>query len=77
MVKAAGPELDRARKYYDSTDFEKSLQVLQAVPAKDGAVYQLIGRNYYMQKEYKKASEALEKAVAADPVQLGTRGLAG
>ena len=41
--------------------------MLQAVPAKDGAVYELIGRNYYMQKEYKKASEALEKAVAADP----------
>jgi len=64
---AAGPELDQARKYYDSTDFAKSLQVLQAIPAKDGAVYELMGRNYYMQAEYTKASEALEKAVAADP----------
>jgi tetratricopeptide (TPR) repeat protein len=67
VVWAAGPELDRARKYYDSTDFTKSLQVLQAIPAKDGAVYELIGRNYYMQQEYQKAGEALEKAVAADP----------
>ncbi len=67
LVWAAGPELDQARKYYDSTDFTKSLQVLQAIPAKDGAVYELIGRNYYMQREYKKASEALEKAVAVDP----------
>jgi tetratricopeptide (TPR) repeat protein len=41
--------------------------VLQAIPAKDGAVYQLIGRNYYMQAEYRKATESLEKAVAADP----------
>jgi tetratricopeptide (TPR) repeat protein len=64
---AASPELDLARKYYDSTDFEKSLQVLQPIPAKDGAVYALIGRNYYMQREYKKAGESLEKAVAADP----------
>ena len=67
VVWAGDPELDQARKYYDSTDFEKSLQVLQAIPAKGGAVYALIGRNYYMQTEYKKASETLEKAVAADP----------
>jgi tetratricopeptide (TPR) repeat protein len=67
VVWAAGPDLDLARKYYVSTDFAKSLQVLQAIPAKDGAVYELIGRNYYMQAEYKKAGEALEKAVAADP----------
>jgi tetratricopeptide (TPR) repeat protein len=66
LVWAAGPELDVARKYYDSTDFAKSLQVLQPIPAKDGAVWELIGRNYYMQREYAKASEALEKAVAAD-----------
>src|SRR5205085_7678635 len=28
---------------------------------------ELIGRNYYMQGEYKKASESLEKAAATDP----------
>jgi tetratricopeptide (TPR) repeat protein len=67
LVWPAGPELDRARKYYDSIDFDKSLQVLQAIPAKDGAVFELIGRNYYMRQEYQKAGEALEKAVAAEP----------
>jgi len=67
LASAAGPELDSARKFYDSTDFDKSLQVLQAIPVKDGAVYALIGRNYYMQSEYKKSGESLEKAVAADP----------
>ena len=30
-----------------------------------------------MQGEYKKASEALEKAAAADPEQFGNRALAG
>jgi tetratricopeptide (TPR) repeat protein len=41
------------------------------MPAKDGAVYELIGRNYYMQREFKKATEALEKAMAAEPGNSG------
>jgi Flp pilus assembly protein TadD len=64
---AAGPDLDQARKLYNLTEFDQSLKVLQAVPNKDAAVYALIGRNYYMEGEYKKATEALEKAVAAEP----------
>ncbi len=60
-------ELDRGRKLYSLTRFEESLKVLQAVPDKDGPIYELIGRNYYMLGEYKKASEALEKAVSANP----------
>jgi len=68
---AAGPEIDRARKLYDSTDFDRSLRILQAIPAKDGAAYELMGRNYYMRGEFKKATEALEKAVAAEPGNSG------
>lgn len=64
---AAGPELNHARKLYNLTEFDQSLKVLQAIPNKDGAVYELMGRNYYMQTDYKKATEVLEKAVAADP----------
>jgi Flp pilus assembly protein TadD len=64
---AGGPELDQARKLYELTDFDQSLKVLQSVPVKDAAVYEWIGRNYYGQAEYKKATEALEKAVALDP----------
>jgi len=67
VASAAGPELDRARKLYDSTEFEQSLKVLQAVAAKDAAMWELIGRNYYMLPDYHRASEALEKAAAADP----------
>ena len=63
----AGADFDKARKLYDRTEFEESLKVLLAIPAKTGPVYELIGRDYYMQAEYKKASEAFEKAVAADP----------
>jgi Flp pilus assembly protein TadD len=66
-VWAAGPEFDQARKLYNLTEFDQSLKILQAIPQKDGAVYELIGRNYYMQGDYKKATETLEKAVAAEP----------
>jgi tetratricopeptide (TPR) repeat protein len=64
---ASGPELESARKLYNLTDFDQSLHVLQSIPQKDAAVYELIGRDYYMLADYKKATEALEKAIAADP----------
>src|SRR5947209_9734443 len=67
LLASAGSSLDQARKYYDHTQFEQSLKVLQAIPEKDAAVYELIGRNQYMQGEYKKATEALEKAFNLAP----------
>src|ERR1043166_3339473 len=67
LLMASGPELEHARKLYSLTQFEQSLQVLLAAPNKDAAVYELIGRDYYMEGDYKKASEALEKAAAAEP----------
>ena len=63
----SSPEVDRARKLYSATNFEESLKVLQSIQQKDGAVYALIGRNWYMSGEFKKATEALEKALAAEP----------
>ena len=64
---ASGPDLDRAHKLYNLTDFQQSLEVLQVVPNKDAAVYELMGRNYYGQGEFKKATEVLEKAAALAP----------
>jgi Flp pilus assembly protein TadD len=64
---AAGPEYDQARKLYNLTEFDQSLKILGVIPQKDGAVYDLIGRNYYMQGDFKKATESLERAVAAEP----------
>jgi tetratricopeptide (TPR) repeat protein len=52
---------------YNLTEFQQSLEVLQAIPEKSAAVYELMGRNYYGEADYKKATEALEKAVALDP----------
>jgi Flp pilus assembly protein TadD len=67
VVPVASPSYDLARKLYNSTEFEQSLKVLDALPTKDGAAWELIGRNHYMQADYKKASDALEKAVSANP----------
>ena len=67
MAWASDPELDAARKLYNLTDFSQSLQTLLSIPQKDAAVYELMGRDYYMLAEYKKATEALEKAAAANP----------
>jgi cytochrome c-type biogenesis protein CcmH/NrfG len=64
-VRAA--DLEQARKFYDLTEFEESLKVLHALPQRDAAVYELLGRNYFMTGDFKKATDALEKAVAAEP----------
>ena len=63
----AGAEVDHARKLYNRTDFEQSLKILNSIADKDAAAYELMGRNYYMQSEFKKASEAFEKAFAEQP----------
>lgn len=64
---AGGPEYEQARRLYNTTDFNRSVEVLQALPAKDAAALALLGMNYFMLADYKKASEWFEKAVAAAP----------
>jgi tetratricopeptide (TPR) repeat protein len=71
ILSAGAADLDQARKLYDRTEFEESLRVLKAAPQKDGPYFDLLGQNYFMIGDYKKASEALEKAVAADPHNSG------
>jgi tetratricopeptide (TPR) repeat protein len=64
---ATNAEVSQARNLYNSTDFERSLKVLLPIHSKDAAVYELIGRDYYMLGDYKKATEALEKAIEVEP----------
>lgn len=66
-LQAGGADLDQARKLYNRSDFEGSLQVLHEVSPKDAEAYELLGRDYFMTGEYKKATDALEKAVALNP----------
>jgi tetratricopeptide (TPR) repeat protein len=67
IATAADLHLAEAHKLYNSTDFEQSLKVLQEIQPKSGPVYELMGRDYYMQGDYKRATEVLEKAFAMEP----------
>ena len=72
---ADSADLAKAHKFYNLTEFDQSLKVLLAISEKDASVYQLIGQNYYGRAEYKRATEALEKAVVLDrdgPVGIAT-----
>ena len=64
---AGVPELDQARKLYNSTDFDRSLRLVQSIHDKDAAAYEMIGLDEFMLGQYKKATDALEKAIALDP----------
>jgi Flp pilus assembly protein TadD len=66
-VLAATPEWSKANNLYQRTEYRQSLTVLQGTAHKDAETLQLIGQNYFMLGQYKKASEALEKASALDP----------
>ena len=59
--------LQRAEELYQKTDYRESLAVLKAVAAPDGEVYCLVGRNYFMLAEFRKATDAFEKALALEP----------
>jgi Flp pilus assembly protein TadD len=66
-VCATPPDLAQARKLYSFTNYEGSLKILLPLAPKDAATYLLIGQNYYGLGDVKKATEALEKAITAEP----------
>jgi tetratricopeptide (TPR) repeat protein len=63
----ASGSYEQASKLYNHTDFEGSIRVLSAIPQKNAEVFDLLGRNYFMLGEFKKATEAYEQAVEAEP----------
>ena len=77
LLAAAGPDYDRAKKLFNTTEFEQSLKVLQAIPDKDGAVYELIGRNLFLLGDFKKSTRSAGKGGASGSGQLGNRPLGG
>lgn len=58
------PQIDRARELYQHTDYQSSLSLLLAAPSPDADALQLIGQNYFMLADYKKATDAFERALA-------------
>ncbi len=67
LLGGATPGFEEALRLYKRTDYEGSLDVLQRLPEKDARAWDLIGRNRFQLGEYKRAAEAFEKALAADP----------
>jgi Flp pilus assembly protein TadD len=64
---AASPEWTRAHELYQRTDYKQSLAILLPVSPKDSATLQLIGQNYFMEGDYKRAADSFEKAVTLNP----------
>src|SRR5579864_4302351 len=58
--------LQRAEVLYNKTNYRESLDLLHELPAHSAAAYNLIGRDYFMLGEYKKATDAFQKALALD-----------
>jgi cytochrome c-type biogenesis protein CcmH/NrfG len=63
----ASTPLDQARDLFHRTEYEAALKLLLPLEKKGGPEWELVGRSYFMQGEFKHASEAFQKAVAAEP----------
>ena len=64
---AESAEWVRAHELFLRTDYGQSLEVLLPLPNPDAAALQLIGQNYFLLAEFRKATEFLEKAAARNP----------
>jgi Flp pilus assembly protein TadD len=67
LVAAPADTFERARLLYEKTDYPASTRLLESVPQKSAADLNLLGRNYFMLGDYKKATETFEKATTLDP----------
>ena len=59
--------LAKAEELYRQTDYRASLTVARESGPINGETSYLIGRDYFMLGDYKKASEVLERAFALEP----------
>jgi Flp pilus assembly protein TadD len=59
--------VDQAKALYQKTDYKAVVGLLQPLPQKDAATWALLGKAHFMSADFKKSSEAFEKAVAAAP----------
>ena len=57
----------RAHELYQRTDYAGSLEELSSSKEQDAAVFLLMGQDYFMLAQYKKATDFLEKAAALAP----------
>jgi tetratricopeptide (TPR) repeat protein len=67
LLFADSAAIERAQKLYRHTDYQAAIQVLSADDYKSPATNELLGQCYFMSADYKRATEYLEKAAAAEP----------
>ncbi|PYT32079.1 MAG: hypothetical protein DMG58_10895 [Acidobacteria bacterium] len=67
LLFAAGPEYDRALDLYKHTDYEGSLKLLLRLQERSAADLALIGQNYFMLGNAKRASDFFQQAVTVEP----------
>lgn len=59
--------LKQAEELYQKTEYRESLSLLQRKARNGAAEQELAGRNYFMLGEYKKATDAFQRAVGLEP----------
>jgi tetratricopeptide (TPR) repeat protein len=59
--------LGEAEEQYQRADYRAAVSTLLSLPSKNAAGNALIGKAYYMDGEFRKAADFLEKAVREDP----------
>jgi cytochrome c-type biogenesis protein CcmH/NrfG len=67
QVSSANDVLAKAEELYRHADYQASLTLIGESGQASGKAYDLIGRDNFMLGDYKKASEALERAFAMEP----------
>src|SRR6185437_14883532 len=67
MASASPDAVNRAQELYQHTQYQNSIKVLTEDPAPDAATYLLMGKNYFMLADYRKATEFFEKSIALTP----------
>jgi tetratricopeptide (TPR) repeat protein len=64
---AGSPEVERARTLYQETSYPAALEILNRLPQKDAAAYDLMGRCRYMQGDFRHATDLFQKAIEKEP----------
>jgi len=67
IIFGGSPDVQRAQEFYERTNYRAALDVLMHIASPDAQAQNLIGKNYFMLGDYKKASEAFQKALTLEP----------
>lgn len=63
----SGQDLRQAEELYKHTDYTGALHVAKQIKSPDAATWALMGRSSFMNGDFKKATEYLQKAAVLDP----------